>query len=109
MKLLFLIVVALIIAVATYLFSIFRINQNNKTKKSKKFSWIPFKTALVIFTVLLCIIAYGVYSTAHQPDIQCSSLHATTSMPSKSLKTATDYFTQGNYEYDIGSCQQALV
>jgi tetratricopeptide (TPR) repeat protein len=41
--------------------------------------------------------------------MQCISTHTTTTNPPTNQTTATDYFAQGDYDYDSGNCQQAVV
>jgi tetratricopeptide (TPR) repeat protein len=42
-------------------------------------------------------------------DLQCSASHSTTNIPPAGLKTAADYFEQGNYDYDTGNCVKAIA
>jgi tetratricopeptide (TPR) repeat protein len=49
------------------------------------------------------------YRSAVAPDTQCSTTHTATTTPPASLKTTTDYFEQGNYDYDTGDCSKAIV
>lgn len=106
MKLLFLIVVASLISGVAYVAT--AISTKSKGKKRKKSNWIPLTIASSVFVVLLGLIGYGVYSAAQQPDMQCASSHTTTTQPPSNLQTATDYFQQGNYDYDTGNCQKAV-
>lgn len=90
MKLLFLIVLSVIASCTVYLF-----------KRSIFIS-------LLFFIFLIGLIAAGIYSTSNQVDIQCSSIHRVNSTAPTSLKTAMDYFIEGNYDYDTGNCQKAI-
>jgi len=105
MKLLFLIVIALVISGCVYFFTSQRFS---KSKKDKKFNWRSGSIASAVFVCLLVIIVYGAYSSEHQPDMQCRSIHTSTSQPPESLITANDYYSQGNYDYDIGNCTKAV-
>lgn len=98
---------ALVITGGVYLFTSVRIK--SKGKKSKKINWIAIKISSVIFVILLAIITFGAFATASQPDMQCTSSHTTTSKPVKSITSSNDYFLQGNYNYDIGNCHQAIA
>ncbi len=106
MKLLFLLFVTVIIAIAVYALTS---KWFGNTKKNKKNHWKPLGISTMVVFILLGLIAFGVYSTNHQPDIQCSSSHTAISNPPSSLKTATDYLAQGDYDYDTGNCPQAVA
>lgn len=41
-------------------------------------------------------------------DNWCSSVHTASSQPPAKLKTSTDYFEKGNYQYDTGDCAGAV-
>jgi tetratricopeptide (TPR) repeat protein len=66
---------------------------------------LPIITIVAIFFLLFSFKVYGIIKT---PDLQCSSLHATTLAPPLGNKTARDFFELGNYNFDIGSCHQAI-
>jgi tetratricopeptide (TPR) repeat protein len=106
MKLLFLLFVTAVIGFGVCIFSSkwFR-----GKKKKKTIVWKPLGISLAVICLLLVLIGYGIYSSDHQPDLQCGVSHTTASKPPISLITATDYFVQGNYDYDIGDCQQAIA
>jgi len=78
-------------------------------KKSKKYNWKPLSISAAVVVVLLALYAFVLYKAATQPDIQCGTMHTATSTPPSALQTATDYFSQGDYDYDSGNCQQALL
>ncbi|HKB88433.1 MAG TPA: tetratricopeptide repeat protein [Patescibacteria group bacterium] len=62
----------------------------------------------VVVTLLIFLQAFVIYKGATAPDTWCTTVHATDSYPPANLKTSTDYFEQGNYDYDTGNCKQAI-
>ncbi len=106
MKLLFLLFITAIIASVVYILTS---KWFGRIKKNKKYSWKPSSISAAVVFILLGLIAFGIYTTDHQPDIQCSSTHTATSKPPTSIQSALDYFNLGNYDYDIGNCQQAVA
>jgi len=106
MKLLFLLVLIGVIGSAVYVFiaKVF-----TSSKKQKKLNWKPIGITAGVAVVLLGFLALGLYKSATAPDMQCMTAHTTTTKPSTDLRTATDYFAQGDYDYDTGNCQQAVV
>lgn len=105
MKLLFLLVLIGVIGITVYLFTA---KKFKFSKKQKKPSWKPIGITAGVVVILLGLLVFGMYKSATQPDIQCTTTHTTTSQPPSRLQTAVDYFTQGDYDYDIGNCQQAV-
>ena len=103
MKLLFLLLVIAAIGSGIYLFS----SKWFHTKKKNRPKWKPLSITAAVVVVLLGLLEIGMYQSASAPDTQCTT-HKTTSQPPLSLKTASDYFAQGNYDYDIGNCRQAV-
>lgn len=105
MKLLFILVIIGIIGTGVYFFS----SKKFRNKKQKRFNWKPAGiTASVVF-LLLCLLAFELYKSAIQPDIQCATTHPSTSQPPHTLQTANDYFTQGDYDYELGNCKKAIA
>ena len=104
MKLLFLLFLILTTGVAVY----FYFPLNKTEKKQKKLHMKAFGTATGIVLMLLLLLSYGLYTSATAPDTQCTKTHATKTKPPESLQTALDYFEQGNYNYDIGNCNEAI-
>ena len=49
------------------------------------------------------------YSLIRLPDTQCSKVHLAPESQPQNPTTAQDYFTLGNYFYDVGKCQEAIV
>lgn len=105
MKLLFLLVVTAIIGIGAYLVSFLFL----KGKKKKKLRFLPFGIAGFVVVLLLGLISFGMYSSLHEPDFQCSKTHVVITKPPSNLTTAMDFFTQANYEYDTGNCTQAIA
>ena len=62
----------------------------------------------VVTGVLLGLLAFFMYQSANAPDTQCTTAHMTSSRPPRQLQTANDYFMRGNYEYDVGNCDEAI-
>ncbi len=84
-----------------------------KKPSDKKYNNISRKKAIMI-SATICIIlvgtlAYLMYKSATAPDMQCTTVHTTSLMPPKSLASAMDYYLQGNYDYETGNCQKAIV
>lgn len=103
MKLLFLLFITFFIGCAVYIF-LSLIKHNKKDSTSRK----PILISVGVVIALLLLIAVGMYKSSLQDDIQCSSTHTTTTNPPLTLSTATDYFTQGDYDYERGNCQKAI-
>jgi len=76
--------------------------------KISRNKWLVLFCLGALVCSLLCILLYVVY-TGLQPDKQCLTTHETTTKPPKQLKTAQDYFDLGNYNYDRGQCNQAVL
>ena len=62
-----------------------------------------------VTVLLLVFLTFAMYKSATAPDTQCTTIHETTTTPPANLETATDYFLQGNYDYDIGNCVEAIA
>jgi tetratricopeptide (TPR) repeat protein len=88
-------VIAFISAVVYYL-----------SKKNKRRAVVLTTTVAVL---LLGFLAFAMYRDTTSKDIQCSTTHTTTNTPPASLKTAMDYFLQGDYDYDTGNCTKAIA
>lgn len=63
---------------------------------------------LITVLILTCLQTFVIYKGATAPDTYCSTFHQTSSYPKTNLKTAMDYFEQGNYDYDTGNCKAAI-
>ncbi len=96
--------------IATVGFFIYRLSsknsnkQNNKTRNNQKAVWLTIGVVVFLFGCLIFVM----YRSATAPDTQCTISHNTSSIPPTGLNTATDYFNQGNYDYDIGNCVKAI-
>jgi tetratricopeptide (TPR) repeat protein len=88
----------------------FRLSKvGGKSKKTK----IIHQKAVIVSTLLalflLTLLTLAMYSSEGAPDTQCTTSHTTSTTPPASLKTAADFFMQGNYDYDIGNCTKAIT
>lgn len=64
----------------------------------------------LIFALLLTRAIVGtLLGAGHNSNRWCQVTHETNSFPIPSPKTAMDFFENGNYEYDRGNCQMAIV
>ena len=85
---------------------------SRKGKKGKRVNEIH-RRAIVISTLtalfLVCLLTLAMYMSATTQDTQCTTAHSTSTSPPAKLKTATDYFEQGNYDYDTGNCAKAIA
>ncbi len=73
-----------------------------KIKKLRK--WLA--PIVILFTLTLFIT--GAIVDNIKPDNQCLLPHKSTSTPPQVLHSAKDYFLMGDYEYEKGSCQEAM-
>ena len=66
-------------------------------------------TTIIVAGLALSIV--GIHETAKSvhTNTWCTSSHKATSRPPSQLVSAQDYFTQGDYDYDLGECDQAIV
>lgn len=72
-------------------------------KKQNKSSFF-----MMLLVVVLSLSIFTVYKSQSQPDLQCAEAHTPTSTPPKLLKTAADFFMQGDYDYESGNCKSAI-
>lgn len=79
------------------------------SKKSKKFNRKPLFISAIVLVSLLSLFALVLYRSATAPDMWCSKTHIPSTPPPTVLKSAIDYFEQGNYEYDTGNCSKAII
>ncbi len=77
--------------------------KNKKYQKLRK--WIA--PAVIIFTSTLFIT--GAILTSVQGDVQCTRTHQVSISPPATLTSAQDYFESGNYNYDRGDCNKAIM
>jgi tetratricopeptide (TPR) repeat protein len=80
----------------------------HKSKKNKPARQLWLLVAIFII-VLIGFLGFKFLNSINIPDTQCTTSHVSNSLLPKSLITADDYFNQGNYDYDIGKCKQAIV
>jgi tetratricopeptide (TPR) repeat protein len=59
-------------------------------------------------TLLTILLLFNMYRAFIEPDSQCFRLHTPTSQPPDQLKSANDFFLQGDYEYEKGKCTEAV-
>lgn len=77
--------------------------KNFELAKQKKFSFI-----VVLAVAILGLSTFAIYKSYVEPDVQCLASHVATTQPPKQLKTASDFFVQGDYEYESGDCKKAI-
>jgi tetratricopeptide (TPR) repeat protein len=98
-------VVITVIAAIVYYF----LSNGPKRNKKPKINRKAIVITILVTVILLGFLAFAMYRNAIAQDIQCSATHATTTTQPVTLKTAMDYFNQGNYEYDTGNCSKAIA
>lgn len=106
MKILFLLFIAVILSTGVYAVLSLKYDKKKKSKKPKLNS---LGITACVALILLGLITLGMYKSATQPDMQCYTSHPAASQPPASLKTARDYFMQGDYNYEIGNCRKAIA
>ncbi len=57
---------------------------------------------------MLTLAVIGAAHSALSGDIQCGKSHNTETNPPAKTETANDYFEMGDYQYDLGSCDEAI-
>jgi len=93
------------VSCAIYLFITYFIFNFNKLKK---INWIAFGVSAFVGLSLVTLIGIAVYRGSKAPDTWCKTIHITNSYPPEKLESAMDYFEKGNYEYDLGKCNDAI-
>lgn len=78
-------------------------------KKNKAINWKALSITGIFALIILGLWTFGIYISGKAPDTQCTTTHKVNSIPPNSLTTYKDYFSQGNYDYDIGNCQKAIT
>lgn len=68
-----------------------------------------FGISFAVLAGLLVYAAAAAVSAVTQTDTQCTTTHAPASQPPASLVSAADFLAQGDYEYDRGACNEAIV
>ena len=66
-------------------------------------------TVIIVAGLALCIGGVHQLVKATQTNTWCTSSHQATSQPPSQLVSAQDYFAQGDYDYDVGECDQAIA
>ncbi len=104
MKLLVSVFVIALITSGVYVSSskIFKIGKNKSKTKPLLLTAV---TVVILFGLLACLL----YKSTKAPDTWCEKTHEVTSNPPSNLRSAMDYFDQGNYDYDAGNCEQAVT
>jgi hypothetical protein len=97
-----------LIAVAIY-FMTSKALQVSKRQKASKVNWHSVTIATIVAAVLLTVLGMVMYRVDHAPDAWCSTTHTAVTVPPAKLKTAGDYFSLGDYDYEVGNCQKAVV
>ncbi|HZE87358.1 MAG TPA: tetratricopeptide repeat protein [Methylomirabilota bacterium] len=90
----------------TYLISSKIFSKDKKNKKSNRKSLL---ISAIVMVTLLVLLASAIYRSETAADIWCGKTHEVTSSPPANLKSAMDYFEQGNYDYDTGDCSKAII
>lgn len=67
------------------------------------------KNIVVVGFIIVLLLCGGIVWYSFRQDTQCTSYHTTSLQPPKSLQSAEDFFSQGNYDYTVGKCQQAIT
>jgi tetratricopeptide (TPR) repeat protein len=62
-----------------------------------------------IIGITVSMISINIYKISIKPDQQCTTSHAPTTQKPITIKTATDYLTQGDWEYEKGDCDDAIT
>jgi tetratricopeptide (TPR) repeat protein len=75
-----------------------------KTKYRKFRKWL----APSIFIFMLTLAVFGAARSALEPDIQCGKAHKIDYSAPVNPQSPADYFDVGNYQYDLGNCQEAV-
>jgi tetratricopeptide (TPR) repeat protein len=88
----------------TYLVS----SQIFKNRKAKHSTRKPLLVSIIVAVGLLGLLAAIIYRSETVADVWCGKTHEVTSHAPQTLKSAKDYFEQGNYDYDSGNCNKAI-
>lgn len=62
-----------------------------------------------ILGITVSMISVNIYKISIKPDQQCTTSHVPTTRKPITLNTATDYLTQGDWEYEKGDCDDAIT
>ncbi len=79
-------------------------------KKVEKYKFLHILLAFVAGFLVVFLLLSGIQAIDRaQQDKQCTTHHKTSTEPPHALMSANDYFTAGNYFYDLGNCKQAIT
>ena len=98
-----------LIVIALISWGVYFLQTKNHKKKQKKANWRVIGITSTVAFILFILLGILLYQAATAPDTQCALTHKTISQPPRNLRTATDYFLQGNYDYDRGNCEKAIT
>lgn len=79
------------------------------TSFRKLINWKALIISGLFGLVLVSLIVFAIYKGSKAPDTWCTTIHASNSYPPAALRTSTDYFESGNYNYDTGRCKEAVA
>ena len=80
-------------------------NKSHDGTMSKRYALI---SSFVIALLLIGFVCLEVHKAAAAPDSQCNVVHSTNLQQPSKLTSTIDFMNQGDYEYEIGSCQNAI-
>jgi len=80
-----------------------------KQKKKSKKLFLLIAGIIGIFFLLFFFFAARMVFSITPPDKQCTTPHTASSTPPSKLETANDYFLRGNYNYELGKCENAVT
>ncbi len=78
--------------------------------KKEKSGYKINKNILVALVILLAsFLVFKIYKTRVEPDTYCFTSHPATSQMPKKVETPEEYFSMGDYEFEKGNCNEAIV
>ncbi len=63
---------------------------------------------IVLIIAVMALSLFSIYKSYIEPDAQCLAAHTPTSTAPKQLKSANDFFLQGDFDYESGNCKSAV-
>ena len=106
MKLLFLLSIAVIIAILVYVISFLFESFSHKRKKSHRKALL---ISFFVFIVLTGLIFFGAYVSRFQSDLQCKSVSSLSLLPPSPIDTPNGHLKQGDFYYEHGDCERAII